>query len=60
METSDSYIVVEKMIRRGEVSKSELQHLLNSLEEQGQITATEHQTLLALAEELSRDKASRQ
>jgi hypothetical protein len=60
METSDSYIVVEKMIHRAEVSKSELQHLLNSLEEQGQITATEHQALLALAEELSRDKASPQ
>ena len=58
METSDSYIVIEKMIRRSEVSKSELEHLLNSLAKQGQITATEHQALLELAEELSRDKAT--
>jgi hypothetical protein len=58
METSDSYIVIEKMIRRSEVSKSELEHLLNSLAEQRQITATEHQALLELAEELSRDKAT--
>ena len=49
METSDSYIVVEKMIRLGKVSMSELEHLLNSLEEQEAITPSERQTLLELA-----------
>ena len=51
-------LVIEKMIRLGEVSMSELQHLLASLEEQGRISAAEHQALLELAEELSRDKSS--
>ena len=39
METSDHYIVVERMIRQGEVLMSELEHLLDSLEEQGRITS---------------------
>jgi len=58
MDASDHYIVVERMIRRNEVSLTELQRLLNSLEEQERITPDEHQALLELAEELSRDKAS--
>jgi len=58
METSDYYIVVEKMIRQGEVSSSELEHLLDSLEEQERITTTEHQALLGLAEELNLDSLS--
>ena len=58
MDASDHYLVVERMIRRDEVSLSELQHLLNSLEEQRQITPTEHQALLDLAEQLSRDNVS--
>ena len=58
METSDSYIVVEKMIRLGEVLGSELERVLNSLEEQGLITESEHRTLLELAERLITDKAS--
>ena len=58
MEASDHFIVVERMIRQGEVSKSELQHLLDSLEEQERITPAECRTLLQLAEELSQDRAS--
>ena len=58
METSDHYVVVEKMIRLGEVSGSELDYLLNSLEEQGRITPAEHQSLLELAEELNPHRSS--
>lgn len=58
MDTSDHYTVLERMIRRDEVSMSELEHLLDSLAEQGQITDAEHQALLELAEKLSQDKAS--
>ena len=58
METSDHYLVVERMIRQGEVSKSELEHLLKSLEEQGRITPAEHHALLELEEELGRAKPS--
>ena len=60
METSDHYIVIERMIRMGEVSPSELKHLLNSLQEQGRITPSEHRALLELEEERSQDKASPQ
>jgi hypothetical protein len=60
METSDHYIVIERMIRLGEVSKSELEHLLHSLEEQGRITPQEHRALLELEEERNRDEASPQ
>jgi hypothetical protein len=59
METSDHYIVVEKMIRQGDVLMSELEHVLNSLEEQELITPSEHQTLLKLAEALSTKNSSR-
>ena len=60
MDASDHYIVVERMIRRDEVSMSELQHLLHSLEEQGEISPAEHQALLELAADLSRDKPTPQ
>jgi hypothetical protein len=55
METSDHYIVVERMIRLGEVLMSELEHLLHSLEEQELITLFEHKTLLDLARRLNGD-----
>jgi hypothetical protein len=58
METSDHYIVVERMIRLGEVLMSELEHLLDSLEEQGLISTSEHQTLLALAQRQNKDQTS--
>jgi transposase len=53
MDTSDSYLVVERMIRQGEVSGSELERLLVVLEQQDQITLEEHKALLELAEGLS-------
>ncbi|HEY3474028.1 MAG TPA: hypothetical protein VGK56_05415 [Anaerolineales bacterium] len=52
METSDSYIVLERMIRQGEIAISELEPLLDSLEDQGQISSEEHESLLKLAREL--------
>lgn len=56
MEASDHYIVVERMIRVGEVLMSELEHLLDSLEAQELITSTEHKTLLDLARRLNGDE----
>lgn len=55
MEDSDSYLVMERMIRQREIELSELGNLLLTLEQQGQITPEEHQTLLALAEEAQTD-----
>lgn len=52
METSDSYIVLERMIRQGEITISELEPLLDYLEAQGQISGEEHESLLRLAREL--------
>jgi len=49
MEGSDSFLVVEKMIRQDEIRLSELESLLEVLEGQEQITAEERQTLLELA-----------
>ena len=49
METSDSYIVLERMIRQCEIAISELEPLLDSLEEQAQISSDEHASLLELA-----------
>ena len=49
MEGSDSFLVVEKMIRQDEIGLSELESLLEVLEGQEQITAEERQTLLELA-----------
>lgn len=58
METTDSYIVVEKMIRQREIALSELQELLPTLESQGQITAEECEALLELATESYFDNTS--
>ena len=46
---SESYIAVEQRIRRGELSLSELEHLLDRLVSQEQITSAEQQALLELA-----------
>ena len=53
MDNSDSYVVVERMIRQGEVAGSELERLLVVLEEQDQITVEEHKALLELAHGLN-------
>ncbi|HSL44639.1 MAG TPA: hypothetical protein VK897_14480 [Anaerolineales bacterium] len=57
METSDSYVVVEKMIRLGEVTIAELEDLLDTLERQELISAEEHGALLEMAEGLLEKKA---
>ena len=59
METSDHYIVMERMIRLGEVLMSELEHVLDALEKQELITPSEYQTLLELAHRLNIDHPSR-
>jgi hypothetical protein len=46
---SDSYLVVERMIHLGEIAFSELEHLLEVLEQQELITPSEHRALLELA-----------
>jgi hypothetical protein len=46
---SDSYITVEQMIRRRELRLSELEHLLDALRRQQNITTAEQQALLELA-----------
>jgi hypothetical protein len=56
MENSDHYIVVERMIRLGEVLMTELEHVLDSLEEQELITPSEHKTLLELARRFNKDQ----
>lgn len=58
MGASDSYLVVEKMIQAGEISRSELESLLDSLEEQQLITTSEHKSLLELAWQINTDKSS--
>ena len=59
MEPSDSYLVVEKMIQRGEISLSELESLLYSLEEQQLITTAEQQSLLELVAKINSDSPTR-
>ena len=59
MEPSDSYLVVERMIQRGEISLSELESLLYSLEEQQLITAAEQRSLLELAAKINSDSPTR-
>ena len=49
---SHSYLIVEKMVRRGELNLSELEHLLDKLRKQEQITSEEEQALLELAWQL--------
>jgi hypothetical protein len=46
---SESYIAVEQRIRGGELSLSELEHLLEGLVSKEQITSAEQQVLLELA-----------
>jgi hypothetical protein len=58
MEDSDSYLVVERMIRAGDIPLSELERLLDSLEEQRLITADEHESLLELAWKIQIDHPS--
>jgi hypothetical protein len=58
MDESDSYIVVERMLLRGEIRLSELRPLLDSLEGQGQISHDEHKALLELARRLNLNDAS--
>jgi hypothetical protein len=58
MDASDSYLVVERMIRLGEISSTELKELLAVLEGQGQLTTEEHQALLELAAARDADSAS--
>ena len=56
METSDSYIVVERMIRRGELRLSELEHVLEILVGQEHITMAECKALFDLATKLKTDQ----
>ncbi len=58
MEPSDSCLVTERMIRSGEVSLSELERLLDSLDDQLLITTAEHEALLELAWKLNTDHPS--
>ena len=58
METSDYYLVIERMIRNDDVSIDQLQNLLDSLEEQGHIDAADHESLLELAEALNTNQTS--
>ena len=53
MGASDSYLVVERMIRTSEVMLSELERLLVALEAQELITEAEHEALLDLARKIS-------
>ena len=46
---SESYIAVEQRIRGGELSLSELEHVLDGLVSQEQMTSAEQQVLLELA-----------
>ena len=55
MDTSDSYLVVERMIQHGQISVSELESLLHSLKEQQLITTVEHKSLLEPAAKINSD-----
>ena len=46
---SDSYLTVEQMIHRGELPFLELEHVLDVLLQQENISAAEQQALLTLA-----------
>lgn len=52
---SDSYIRIEQIIRRRELSLSELEHLLDDLVSQKQLTSAEQETLISLSWEISID-----
>lgn len=49
MQTSNSYAALEEMIQRGQITLSKLEHLLDDLQRQERITASEHEALLELA-----------
>jgi hypothetical protein len=48
----------ERMVRAGEIPLSELESLLNSLEEQDLISCAEHESLLKLASKINTDNPS--
>jgi hypothetical protein len=58
MEDSDSYVVVARMIRAGDIPLAELERLLDSLEEQKLITVVEHESLLELGWRIQTDHTS--
>lgn len=58
VDTSDSYLVLERMIREREVTIAELQELLFTLEGQEMISLEEHKALLQLAAEFKIDTSS--
>lgn len=58
MEASDSYVVVARMIRAGDIPLAELERLLDSLEEQQLITTAEHESLLELGWSIQTDHPS--
>ena len=55
---SDSYLTLERMIQRGELSLSELEHVLESLLRQKNITSAEGEALLELAWRMKTDHKS--
>ena len=58
MEASDSYLVMERMIRAGEIPLSKLESVLDSLQQQELITAAERESLLELAWLVQTDQPS--
>lgn len=58
MENSASFIAIEAMIRQGWVSMSfaELEKYLETFEQKGLISSSEHAILLDLARKLKKDK----
>lgn len=58
MDPSDSYLVVERMIRRGELPLSVLSVLLDTLVGQGYLTVEEHSLLWNLAQAAEQDRRS--
>jgi hypothetical protein len=53
MQSSDSYVTIEKMIHLGEFMLSDLERLLETLHRQERITNSEQEALLELAWRLS-------
>ena len=54
----DSYLAVEQKIQQGELSLSEVEHLLEALLRQQRLTLSEQETLLALAWKVKIDHES--
>ena len=59
MESTASFLALETMLRQGWLMTSfaDFEHSLDLLEQKGQISAAEHQALLALAAKLGLDQA---